>query len=150
MTDVTPECPAECRVKLETIGDRLKGHDDRLSKHNGDIQTAHQKCLIQIQKDYKHWEEAVGKRAKISTLIAVTVIVIGVLSGLLSGIWLQMNVHEKTLDSLDRSMVEVSTILRLHREDTNRDHVLVPRSWYRDNDKNELGWRYTETNNHDE
>lgn len=140
-----PECPAECRVQLENMGDRLKGHDERLSKHNGDIQTAHQKCLVQIQKDYKHWEEAVGKRAKISTLIAVTVIVIGVLSGLLSGIWIQLNSHERIMGSLDRSLVEVSTILRLHRNEENR--LTTPKSQYRNNDNNELGWHYTETNN---
>jgi hypothetical protein len=54
-----------------------------------------------------------GKRVRITTLITITVVVLGVLSGLLGAIWLQAQTTSVKVDAIREHQVRVLTVLEL-------------------------------------
>lgn len=84
-------CPPECRVELNHI----------------------KNDILNLNKSRKHLEEEMGKRVRITTLITITVVVLGVLSGLLGAIWLQAQTTSVKVDAIREHQVRVLTVLEL-------------------------------------
>jgi hypothetical protein len=85
------KCPPECKVELDHIKNDIKGLDT----------------------SRKYLETEMAKRIKITTLITVTVIALGVLSGLLSVIWIQGKTTAIKVDVIREHQVRVLTVLEL-------------------------------------
>ena len=90
------ECPRACRVTHEQHEARI----DKLEQgHTKDINGIYDK----VDDNYKHWEAEVGKRAKTTTLIALSSVVVTVLIvmfGVLykQGRQLEAQVHEVQIE----------------------------------------------------
>lgn len=93
-------CPAECRVELEHLG----------------------RAIDENKKSIKAVRDDVTTRAKVSTIITVSIIVIGVLSGLLSALYFQANAMDKKLDLVREHQVQVMTVLNLREIQLENHH----------------------------
>jgi hypothetical protein len=69
--------------------------------------------ILNLNKSRKYLEEEMGKRVRITTLITITVVVLGVLSGLLGAIWLQAQTTSVKVDAIREHQVRVLTVLEL-------------------------------------
>ena len=89
---MNPDCPLpECRVEF----DHLKTEVGNLNKSR------------------RYLETEMGKRMKTTSLVAIAILAVGILSGLLSSLWVQTDTISCKVDKIREYQVRVLTVLEL-------------------------------------
>lgn len=102
-------CPPECKVKFVEVDRRLASIESRIDKVKNNV-----------QENYSHWEEAVSRRVKTATLIAISTVVIGVVCSMFVIIYAQGERLTKDVHQIQIRVAEVKTLVDYHMEATDQ------------------------------